>query len=371
VALLQRCGQVVVLVRPDAQRPPEDRMVALLDWFGLPAVDRRRIRVVAGDIRREGLGINPAIIDDLLRTTDEVIHCASDTSFAERNRAAVEATNVDGLRHVLDFTAAGRACCFHYVSTAYVAGRATGDCPEEPVTGRTFHNVYEETKCRGEQVTQAACREAGLGLTIYRPSIVYGHSRTGRSLHFKAVYYPVRTTLFMRDLYNKDIRERGGRRAAEMGVRIASDGTTHLPLRIAVAAQGGINLIPVDYFTYAFLALWEGARDGGIFHVVNPNLTRITEVIDYSCRLFRMTGIRACLPHEIDQNPRNPLEIVYDHYLEAYGPYMRDTRVFRTDRSAPVLQARGLACPDFDYNMFKRCMTFAVEAHWTSPLSSR
>jgi nucleoside-diphosphate-sugar epimerase len=345
-------------------------MAKLLDWFGLPAVDREKIRVVAGDIRRENLGIGPAIVDDLLRTTDEVIHCASDTSFAERNRAAVEATNVDGLRRVLDFTAASRACRFHYVSTAYVAGRTTGICPEEPVTGREFHNAYEETKCRGEQIARAACREAGLGLTIYRPSIVYGHSRTGRSVHFKAVYYPVRTALFMRDLYEKDIRERGGKRAAEMGVRIESDGTMHLPLRIEVAEQGGINLIPVDYFTDAFLALWEGAPDGGVFHVVNPKLKRIEELIDYSCRLFRMTGIRACLASEFEQAPRNPLEIVYDHYLEAYGPYMRDTRVFQTDRSAPVLQAQGLECPDFDYDMFKRCMTFAVEADWASPLSS-
>jgi hypothetical protein len=178
----------------------------------------------------------------------------------------------------------------------------------------------------------------------------------------------VRTALFIKDLYEKDIRERGGRKAAEMGVRIEADGTSHIPLRLETASRGGINLVPVDHFTRAFLALMEGAPDGGIFHIINGRATRLEDLIDYSSRLFRMTGIRACAPEEFEASPRNPLELLYERYVEAYGPYMRDTRVFEKVKSGPILERNGLMCPEFDYDVFTRCMTFAVEAGWGTRL---
>jgi nucleoside-diphosphate-sugar epimerase len=371
VELLRRGYRVCLLARSGKQRSAEDRVKELLDWFGLPAEGRQGLRVVEGDITRQGLGIDPAVFRELALETDEIIHCASNTSFAERKRAEVEAVNADGLSHVLDFARAGLAYFFHHVSTAFVAGKTTGICPEEPVTAREFFNAYEETKCRGEQMALAACQEAGLGLTIYRPSIVYGDSRTGRSLLFNAVYYPVKTALFMKDLYEKDIREKDGRKAEEMGVHIEADGSIHLPIRICVAERGGLNLIPVDYFTDAFLAIMEDAPQGGIFHIVNRKQKRIEDIIDYSCRLFRMTGIRACSSAEFEKRTKNPLESLYDHYLKAYDPYMRDKRDFETTKSQPILERRGLVCPEFDYVIFSKCMNYAVETGWGSRLFSK
>jgi nucleoside-diphosphate-sugar epimerase len=368
VELLRRGFRVTLLARSSGARGAEDRVRGLLDWFGLSEGDRRGLRVVEGDITRPGLGIPAEDIRGLLLETDEIIHCASNTAFSERKREEVEEVNSAGLANVLEFARESQAYFFHHVSTAFVAGKTTGVCPEDLVTPGEFWNAYEETKCRGEHAAAAACREAGLGLTIYRPSIVYGDSRTGRSLLFNAVYFPVRTALFIRDLYEKEIRERGGRKAAEIGVRIDADGSIHLPLRIEVAGEGGIDLIPVDYFTGAFLAIMEGAPGGGVFHIVNGRAKRIEDIIDYSCRLFRMTGIRACGPEEFREKPRNPLEALYDHYVEAYGPYMRDARVFETARSRPILERKGIVCPEFDYGIFARCMNYAVETGWGSRL---
>jgi nucleoside-diphosphate-sugar epimerase len=368
VELLRRGYRVALLARPDKDRRADARVREILDWFGLSEGERRGLRVVAGDIARSGLGIDRAVLRELLQETDEIIHCASNTAFSERKRAEVEEVNGSGLRNVLDFARESGAYFFHHVSTAFVAGKTTGACPEELVAPREFWNAYEETKCRGEHAATAACREAGLGLTIYRPSIVYGDSRTGRSRLFNAVYFPVRTALFIKDLYEKDIRERGGKKAAEMGVRIEPDGSTHLPLRIEVAGQGGIDLIPVDHFTAAFLALMEEASGGGVFHIVNGRAKRIVDIVDYSCRLFRMTGIRACGPEEFKEKPRNPLETLYERYVEAYAPYMRDTRAFETAKSRPILERKGIVCPEFDYDIFARCMNYAVETGWGSRL---
>jgi nucleoside-diphosphate-sugar epimerase len=370
VELLKRGYGVTLLARSDKQRTGEARVRSLLEWFGLPSGESRRLRVVEGDITRPGMGIEPETYRGLLRETDEIIHCASNTSFSERKRPEVEAVNGSGLANVLDFARASSAYFFHHVSTAFVAGKTSGPCPEGPAEAREFWNAYEETKCLGERTVGEACREAGLRLTIYRPSIVYGDSRTGRSLLFNAVYYPVRTALFIKDIYEKDIRERGGKKAGEIGVRIEGDGSTYLPLRIEVAAKGGINLVPVDYFTAAFLAVMEGAPEGGIFHIVNGVLKRIEDIIDYSCRLFRLTGIKACAPEEFQEKPKNLLEALYDHYVAAYEPYMKDARVFDTTKSRPILEPKGIVCPEFDYDIFTRCMTYAVETDWGLRLST-
>jgi nucleoside-diphosphate-sugar epimerase len=366
--LLRRGYRLLLLARPGRNQSAASRVAELLDWFGLTAGERLGLRVVEGDISRSGLGMEVAAYEQALRETDEVIHSASNTAFSERKRAEVEAVNAGGLARVLNFAGASQAHFFHHISTAFVAGKTSRNCPEDLVEAREFYNAYEETKCRGEHLAWEACRNAGLGLSIYRPSIVYGDSRTGRSLLFNAVYYPVRTALFIKNLFEKEIREGQGKRAEEMGVRIEADGSTRLPLRIEVADRGGLNLIPVDYFTSAFMALWEGAPDGGIFHIVNDKPKRIEDIIDYSSRLFRLTGIRACASEEFRANPKKALETLYDHSVEAYVPYMKDTRTFETKKSQPLLKARGLVCPEFDYDIFARCMTYAVEVAWGSRL---
>jgi nucleoside-diphosphate-sugar epimerase len=368
VALLRAGFRVALLARSDKDHPAEERVRKILDWFGLAENERRRLKVVEGDITRPGLGTDREALKDMLRETDEIIHCASNTSFSERKRAEVEAVNCGGVLNVLDFARESGAYFFHHLSTAFAAGRTEGLCPEELVEPGGFWNAYEETKCRAEHSAVAACREAGIGLTIYRPSIVYGDSQTGRTRLFNAVYFPVRTALFIKETYEKDIRERGGRKAAEMGVWVEADGSTHLPLRIQVARDGGLDLIPVNYFTAAFLALMERAPGGGVFHIVNSRPKRIEDIVDYSCRLFRMTGIRTCGPEELHEIPKNPFETLYDHCIEPYAPYMRDTREFETVKSRPLLKAKGIGCPELDYEIFARCMNYAVEAGWGSRL---
>ncbi len=367
-ALLMTGHRVCLLARSAGQQTAEHRVAALLDWFGLPPDARRGLRVVDGDVTKPGLGIDPAALDSILRGTDGIIHCASCTAFSERKRAELEHVNVLGMSHVLQFAASSAAGAFHHVSTAYVAGRVCGLCVEEPSTANVFHNPYEETKCQAERMVLARCRDMGITASIYRPTVVYGDSRTGRSLLFNALYHPVRTALFIRDLYQKDIAEKGGTKAAELGIRREPDGTMRMPLRIEVTPDGGFNLIPVDYFTEAFLALMEGAHDGGIFHIANPRVTKVEQIIDYASRLFGLSGIEACGPDAFAATPRNAIEVLFDRYVAPYVPYMNDRRRFEIVRSGTLLANACRACPDLDFEIFARCMSFAVDSGWHSPL---
>ncbi len=368
VALLRAGHRVTVLARSSKKIPARDRVARLADWFGLDEGARRSLDVAEGDI------LDPGWAAAVLGGTagpgpiDEIVHCASSTSFAERKRAEVEAANVGGLRSVLDFAARSGCFFFHHVSTAFVAGKRTGLCREDWVESGEFTNVYEETKARGEVLVRDACRREGIRLNVYRPSIVYGDSRTGRTLRFNALYFPVKAAVFLRDIYLADIRERGGRKASELGIRMKENGHLFMPIRIQVGREGGINLVPIDHCVDVFMAILEDGLEGGVYHIVNSRPTRIEDIVEYAKRLFHLDGIETCGPEAFDARPKNALETLYDTSLDVYRPYMQDLRDFEIKNAAPVLEKRGLVCPKFDNDIFARCMSFAVETGWGTRL---
>jgi nucleoside-diphosphate-sugar epimerase len=369
VALLEAGYRVTVVARPTRKLDARARIGQLADWFALKEEARRRLQVLEGDILDPGWPAAAAArMTEEAGPVDEIVHCASSTAFSERKRAEVEAANIDGLENVLDLAARSGCAFFHHISTAYVAGRRIGPCAEEWVEAGPYTNVYEETKARGEILARDVCRAAGIRLNVYRPTIVYGDSLTGRTLRFNALYFPVKAAVYLRDIYLADIRERGGRKAAELGIRLTEDGGLVMPIRIEVAREGGINLVPVDHCVRAFMALFEDGLDGGIYHIANPRSTRIEDIIGYGKRHFRFEGIEPCGPEAFSGRPKNALEILYDSYLEVYRPYMQDERRFEAANAAPVLEKHGLVCPAFDYGIFSRCMAYAVEADWGSKL---
>lgn len=364
-ALLRAGYRVTILARSSKKLTARDRVARLAGWFGLAEEARRHLAVVEGDILAPGWAAEPG---EGLGEIDEIVHCASNTSFAERKRAEVEAVNLSGLANVLDFAARSGCIFFHHVGTAYIAGKRTGLCREEWVEAGEFTNVYEETKARGEVLVRDVCRREGIRLNVYRPSIVYGDSRTGRTLRFNALYFPVKAAVFLRDIYFADIRERSGRKASGMGIRMMEDGCLFMPLRILVGREGGLNLVPIDYCVDVFMAILEDGLDGGIYHIVNPRLTKIEDVVDHVKRLFCMDGIEACGPEGFDARPKNGLETLYDAYLDIYRPYMQDLRTFEIRNAAAVLEKRALECPELTYDVFARCMEYAVETGWGTRL---
>jgi len=233
-SLLGRGSQVTFLARPGKRLSAEDRVGQILDWHEVSPVLRRNVRVVTGDVIQPGLGIGAGARRSLVDAFDGIIHCASNTSFVEKE-GEVTAANVGGICHIL-----------------------------------------------------------------------YGHSQTVRTLQFNTLYYPIKTAYRLRKLYEADNRERGGDRAKEMGVRLDPDGTLYLPVRIEVCEGPGLNLIPVDYFVAATLAIMGGAPEGGIHHLVNEAPVSLATPIDYTKAHFRLLGVEACPSTVSTRRPQTP-----------------------------------------------------------------
>jgi thioester reductase-like protein len=330
--------------------------------------DKRRLEVIEACMDRPDLGLNQERYDNLTNAIDEIIHCASNTSFSERKRQEVERANIKGLQHVLDLAVRSRCYFFHHLSTAYVAGKTSGPCREEFVETTSFTNVYEETKYYGERILYGKCEDHGIRLNVYRPSIVYGSSEDGRSLRFNALYYPLRTILFLKNLFMKDIEESGGKRAEQMGVKMDTDGCLRLPIRLEAGNGNGINLVPVDFFVKAFMEIMDTCLEGSVFHIVNERSKTIGELVDYTARYFNLEGLEAVRTEDLGKQSRSGLEILFDVYVDAYKPYMRDNRIFSNDKTRSILEKKNIECPDLDYELFSKCMQYAIETGWGANL---
>lgn len=357
--LLNRGYFVTVLGRPSRNLSLSERLLGIARWFGIDP--REKLTAVETDFSKKHLGLDDITYGILCERSGKIIHCASDTSFSERDRKRVMETNVENLSALLEFARDSSAEHLYYVSSAYACGICNGVCFEAPAANNRFTNVYEESKALAEGIIQKSCEESGIPLSILRPSIVYGHSKTGMALNFNALYYVIRSLLHIRDIFIKDIASRGGERSQKWGFELDDTGRLHMPLDIYLPCRGTVNLIPIDYFVDTAINIVEDPEAGGIYHITNDHPPDMLALIEYSERFLNLRGVRAVWDVSKKPNP-NPAEELFDHFIEPYRPYLSDKRIF--DRSRVKTVPGCLDSPVLSYEVFERCMAYAVSSNW-------
>jgi thioester reductase-like protein len=147
---------------------------------------RGRLSLVQGDITQPGLGIAPEESKRLRARLAGAWHLAAVYDLAVA-RDVGQRINVEGTRNVLEFVRGAPGFKrLDYVSTAYVAGDATGVFREVDLDlGQGFKNHYEETK----YLAEVEVVRSGVPATVYRPGIVVGDSRTGETAKFDGPYF--------------------------------------------------------------------------------------------------------------------------------------------------------------------------------------
>jgi nucleoside-diphosphate-sugar epimerase len=201
------------------------------------ASDANGIEAIAGDVTHEGLGLSTALHDRLREEVTSIIHAAADTGFAQSRDDAYR-RNVVGTARVLEFArSTRRAPRFGYVSTAYVAGRRTGEIAEEECsTEGPFFTEYERSKAMAEALVRA--QRGTLPISILRLSIVVGRRTDGDILSLGGLYRVFRL--------------------AQQGLLAMLPGEPTQP----------VDLVPVDYAADAIAWLMrEGFREDATYHV--------------------------------------------------------------------------------------------------------
>jgi nucleoside-diphosphate-sugar epimerase len=360
VELLKKGYTVVFLSRPTGKSSASDRVEQVLGWHGYTG---RNYEVVGGQIAEPRLGLDDERYARLLETIDEIWHCAAETAFSERGRKQSEAVNVKGTLNVLKLAAEGKCRFFHFMSTAYVAGKRDGACREDFETQAEFHNVYEETKYKAERSVIETCREKGIPANIYRPSIIYGDSKSGKSLQFKAMYIMAQTIHYLKHYLEKDLDENSGARAGQLGARRDGD-RLYMPGRLLQKNGSTINLVPIDFVAAQCVALMESSLEGDIFNIVNDRPNTLEEMLEYIGRFFNIDGLGVAPEKSFIEQPETALEKLGYSFIEVYRPYLCDTRVFENGKSARIGERHNITCPRLDFASFARCIDYAIKAEW-------
>ncbi|MFC1608134.1 SDR family oxidoreductase [Candidatus Latescibacterota bacterium] len=368
---LLRNGQLVtVLIRRKGGLTANQRFESICDFLGLSSAVMSNVRIVEGSLEKNHFGLGKKIYDELCHQAIRIIHCAGNTTFAEKNRADSVRDNITGLYNILDFAKNSHCKWFHLISTIYVNGLKKGVCEETVNDSGLFTNVYEETKSHGEIQTLNFCNENGIGTTILRPSIVVGDSHNGRTFRFNGLYYPLKALILLRDMFSQDLATNQGKRATRINIT-RKNGTINLPLRFEHNAEEGINLIPIDFLVNVVNSIIEQPKDGLIYHISAKKNVTIAELIDFTHSYFNITGLTTVQTGFFETHSKTALECLFDKYIEPYLPYMKDNRKFSTKNTDNVLESRGINCPVFDYDVFSRCMSFAEKTNWGKIYNSK
>ncbi|MBP2291311.1 non-ribosomal peptide synthetase [Azospirillum rugosum] len=156
--------RVTALVRGGDDAAARARLARVLSgYFGEevgPALAADpRLTVLAGDLRRDDLGLTGSARGRLAEETQAVFHCAANVNHFGHYRE-FHADNVEATRRLIDI-AAGNAADFHLISTLSVTGKA----PEEgfrlfteydPVPPVLDENYYVRSKQEAERLVVAA-----------------------------------------------------------------------------------------------------------------------------------------------------------------------------------------------------------------------
>ena len=369
-ALAEAGHSVYLLIRtcPTECTTADERWKRIADWLRLSPAARARITVFAGDLDTRDLNLSADDVRFLKANTEECVHAAASTSFSEKKRSEIFRTNIIGLRNLLSFVEGGSCRRIHAISTAYVGGNTLDPCMEVFSPPHGFFNPYEEFKHQAEILLREFCSRKGVHLSVYRPSVVYGDSRTGKTFRFNALYHPVRAIAYLRDLFMKDLLDNSGHQARKMGISLDPTGKTlHMPIHFRKGQGTGLNLVPIEYCTESILELMNAAGKDEIFHITNSQSTPLTDLVSFTGKFFKISGmvVEAVTAPRAQQNPAaGALDQLFRRYMEPYQPYIEDTRVFDDSRAAQTLSRAGIHCPGFSYSIFEQCMTYAMKNNW-------
>jgi NAD(P)-dependent dehydrogenase (short-subunit alcohol dehydrogenase family) len=322
--------EIFVLVRAGSSA----KLAALRKWWGPQA---ERVIPIEGDLGASALCVNAS---DAARLRGQVRHCFHLAAIYVLNASAasLEAANIAGTEHALEFASEVRAGCFHLCSSIAAAGRYPGVFTEdmfEQASG--LAHPYFRTKHESEALVR---RQSHTPWRVYRPGMVVGDSRTGHITKVDGPYY------FFKPLQQL-------RKALP-------------PWFPIIGFEGGyVNLVPVDYVARALVHLAHApGQDGRCFHLTDPRPRRVGEMLNIFANAAHAPPITLRLDASIlDLAPAElvnalkdyaPLRALIDGMLEEWRmpravlSFLNMPTLYDNVRAHALLEPAGVALPPLE-----------------------
>ncbi len=319
--------QLVLLARPGSR----SRLEKKLARFGVDPTER--LEIVEGDIERPHLGLDSKVLDRLAGEVTDVFHVAA-VYRLDIDEEQAQRTNVEGTRNVIEFCRElPRLLRLNHVSTLAVAGDFQGHYKEFDFdVGQGFDHAYGLSKFRSEALVRQASKS--LPVTVYRPGIVVGDSRTGSIDKIDGPYYAIALLLKLRSL----------------------PGARRMPM--IVPREEGIyfHIVPVDYVVRAMVELSGLDQAAGkTFHLMDPEPPTFSQFYNQVLGLMGFEGRRFSRPltRTIKLLLRGPSSILR-RSMSALGmpaellAHLTYRITYDTSEARQLLLPRDVVCPRYE-----------------------
>jgi nucleoside-diphosphate-sugar epimerase len=312
-------GHFLLLVQPAFAARAQEEVLNIAQQSGRPLSD---FRLLSGDITEPNLGLSAGDLETTLGELTIVFHLAAMYDLAVARDLAYR-VNVIGTRNVNDFARRVHGLRhYHYVSTCYVAGKRTGRILETELHHDAgFRNYYEETKYLAEMEVEALKPE--LPVTIHRPAVVCGDSRSGETAKYDGIYYLIRYLLKWPSVLS----------AFNIG-----------------NSQVALNLVPVDFVVEAMSVLArEPIAVGKTIQLADPEPLTTRELFNSIARSIGGRQSRVTIPAPlVHTSLMLPLAPRISDLPHAAVPYFFLKQTYDTTEATTLLNPHGISCPPFN-----------------------
>ncbi len=232
----------------------------------------KHISVIDGDvvtIRPDELAKHP-----LVQGVNKIFHCAADVNLGKDPTGKVFRINYDGTKNIIELARLLNVSEFHYVGTAYVAGKLIGTAYENNPVDNGFNNPYEESKFKAEMLVRAS----GIPFTVYRPAIITGRRSDGRIRKPLAFY---RLLEFLGKLKSHHCSKLG----------VSPEEWLNMQINFSTTPSEHVYFVPIDYVQEAVTELFQLPATGQAYHVTGNSPISTRQIEDTICSILRLDGV--------------------------------------------------------------------------------
>ncbi|MEP6718882.1 MAG: SDR family oxidoreductase [bacterium] len=316
--LAERSARFLLLVQPAFVPQASRELEVIAQQTAIPLSD---FEVLPGDITEPELGLTGTNLGRARSETTALFHLAAIYDLAVKQELAMR-INVGGTRNVNRFAQSLPTLRhYHYVSTCYVAGKRTGRIFETELRHNAgFRNHYEETKYLAE--TEVEELKSQLPITIHRPAVVCGDSRTGQTVKYDGVYYLINYLLKWPSVLSS--------------FNIGNDDVS-------------LNLVPVDFVVEAMSALaTDESAIGKTLQLADPNPLTTHGLFNTIARHLVGKEARITVPPRLVESslmlPPSPALSGLPH---RGVPYFFLNQSYDTTQAGQLLKPHEVTCPPF------------------------
>lgn len=342
--ILNTDATIFCLVRANSTGQGLERLKTIMQGFLIWKDEyTSRIECVVGDLSKPKLGLDESQWNDLTNSIDIVYHSGALVNFAYPY-SALRPVNILGTREVFRFACTSRLKPVNYVSTIDVLLSTHVPRPFMEDDSPLQINVdipggYTGSKWVSEKIAYVA-QQRGIPVSIFRPGLVMGHSKTGAT-------------------QTKDY------------LLVALRG--FLPKGIVPDYPRIFDIVPVDYVAKSIVYIsTQSDTYGKFYHIFNPKPSTLQKFCDwtktwgYRFDIVPFDTAREVALQVSEQDPLYPLvPLIRDAEARPHRPldpdYINEVEPeLECANTLKALDGSGIECPAMDEKLTHLCLEYLV-----------